>query len=497
MARPYTDSPSTQHTASEYPSQVSSMDSRAWSASTGATSNRTPTTPEDAEYWLRYKAPPGALRSRTQKKTILNSPIYDAPPSRTLTSSHGKLHKRVSSASSMQGSAVPPSMPTESYHPSNIASRSQASTPSLYDGLNSPPPAMTKTKSVSKAKVKIRPLLRKLSSQENTSIDLSRSAAENEGLGIYEASDISREATHDHPSTRFYHNRTTSANSHVSIATTSSVHRPTQYAQPMRQTPRPYTPPSARSFHDSLHESEPYNATDRVTLSEGYQPSPRYRQPSPHGIPLSYAPLPAMQRIPPPIHIRTGSSSHLTSSSQTNLPGTPSSLRLQTDNLFTPDSMPITARSSLESAFRLRSRTNTATDPVAKVQELRADFREKEKAKDLRYRQAEQKALDKEVKRQEKRDESERRKSEGKERKRARSNATSEKSVPLSANEPDLPTTMISQPGSEYIRSDEHHRQRAGTAGSATKAVNSKWMLFCFRLKTMWLKLRRKMSSSR
>ena len=493
MARPYVDSPSTQYISSNVPSHMSSMDNRAWSASTGATSNRTPTTPDDADYWLRYKPAPGP---RTPKKTILTSPTHDAPPNRTSMSSHGKLHKRLSSASSMQGSAGPPSAPAESHYPSNMASFTQASTPSLYDSLNSPPPAMTKSKSVGKAKVKIRPLLRKLSSQENASIDLSRSAAENEGLGIYEASDISREAAHDHPSTRFYHNRTTSANSYVSIATTSSAHRPTQYAQPMRQTPRPYTPPSARSYQHSLPESEPFSATDRITLGEGYQPGSRYRQPSPHGIPLSYAPLPSTQRIPPPIHIRTGSSSHLTSSSQTNLPGTPSSLRLHTDNLYTPDSMPITARSSLDSAFRLRSRTNTTTDPVAKVQALRADFKEKERAKELKYQQAEQRALDKEVRRQEKRDESERRKSEGKERKRARSNAASEKSVPLSTNEPVLPTAVISPPGNKYFQSDKHHRQRAGTAGSATKAVNSKWMLFCFRLKTMWLKLKRKLSPS-
>ena len=39
-------------------------------------------------------------------------------------------------------------------------------------------------------------------------------------------------------------------------------------------------------------------------------------------------------------------------------------------------------------------------------------------------------------------------------------------------------------------------RKRGDTAGSAGKAVESQWTLFWWRFKTMWLRLKRKMSRS-
>ncbi|KAL2056634.1 hypothetical protein ABVK25_003028 [Lepraria finkii] len=162
-----------------------------------------------------------------------------------------------------------------------------------------------------------------------------------------------------------------------------------------------------------------------------------------------------------------------------------------------------TARSSLDTKISKRSRSNTANttdDPVsqqAAVQALRQKFREEVAAKDRKYQEAEARAREKEARRQEKREENERRTSEKRERNRARSNAASEKSsfvLPgeqyegypaVQMHSQDLPTDAQPQ-----------QRRRGNTVGSAGKGAHSQWSLFWFRFKTMWLRLKKKMSRS-
>lgn len=391
--------------------------------------------------------------------------------------SHAKLHRRGTSVAS-------PTSPT--FVPDYLLQTSSSTVPA---SAHADPYASPERESSLKGKVKIKPLLRKFTSRENVLIDLSRSAAENEGLGIYSSSEISAP-----DSRRGYHNRTTSGASELSTNTTSSNRFRTQYVHPMRQTPRPYTPPIANSYKTSLESEAPtLTTTGETPLFDSHSGQPSLN------ITTSYAPLPSTRRPPPP-HVRTGSISRLTSSSQTNLPGTPSSLRFNTDTIATSEMVSPTTRSSLESAFRLRSRSNTANtnhDPIphaATVQQLRRQFQEKEAAKELKYQAAEARAHEKEAKRQERRDESERRTSERKERKRARSNAASEKSEFLTAGEAFPVIQMHPQDASESRASQQ--RRREDTAGSASKAARSKWSLFWFRITTMWLRLKKKMSRS-
>lgn len=412
--------------------------------------------------------------------------IKSSPSNGALASaraSHAKLHRRGNSATS-------PTSPT--FVPDYLLQSSSATVPA---SAHADPYALLEKGSSSKGKVKIKPLLRKLTSQENVTIDLSRSAAENEGLGIYSSSDISAPETR-----RGYHTRTTSGASGLSTNTTSSSRFGSQYVHPMRQTPRPYTPPIASSYKTSLESEAPtVTTTSEAPFSESHS-----RQPSSSttATPTSYAPLPSTRR-PPPLHVHTGSIPRLKSSSQTNLPGTPSSLRFKSDTITPSEMVSPTTRSSLESAFRIRSRSNTANsnaDPVvqaATVQQMRRQFQEKEAAKDLKYQQAEARTKEKEAKRQEKREQSERRTSEKKERKRARSNAASEKSSFMTAGDQReaFPVTqMLPEPGPETRASQQ--RTRGDTAGSAGKAARSKWSLFWFRITTMWLTLKRKMSKS-
>lgn len=439
-------------------------------------------------------SPPPAPPTAGSKRGKLKSPSSQGALSAALSSSgHAKLHKRGGSVSSIHSTSSP--IYESRYRPTLYPG---AATPFAgYDDIYkaSPPP------SASRSKVKIKPILRKLNHSEKTSLDLSRSVAENEGLGIYTASSMSgvtRSGTETPPPSerRGYHHRTTSGASEVSTTTVSNHQRPgAQYVHPMRQTPRPYTPPSALSYQPSVAESEVSNTQAGVTATSAYpQHSLNFDAPS------SYAPLPPPRTLPPPLHIRTNSGPRLTSSSQTNLPGTPSSLRRHTERITTPDILQSSARTSLESAFRMRSRTNTATDPAAQalaIQALRQQFNEKEAAKDLRVQQAGAKAQEREWKKREKREEGERRKSAAQDRKRAKSvNSARARSVAPSEKSSSNP----GGPGAEGVDAhtafqNSRRRGRGETATGATKAVSSQWSLFWFKMKTMWLKLKSKISS--
>ena len=151
--------------------------------------------------------------------------------------------------------------------------------------------------------------------------------------------------------------------------------------------------------------------------------------------------------------------------------------------------MPHTARSSLDSVFRKRSRANTDTDPAAdllKLQALRAEFNAREEAKERRIHEAEERTREKIARKKAKQDEAARRKAEAHEKKYGRSYVASEKDsarVPMDIDlEASMPT--LGRP----------RRGRTATAGSAGKAVASHWSLFWFKFKTMWLKLKKSMS---
>jgi len=142
---------------------------------------------------------------------------------------------------------------------------------------------------------------------------------------------------------------------------------------------------------------------------------------------------------------------------------------------------------------------------MAAVQALRAEFAAREAAKDEKYRVKEARAAERQRRKSEKRSESLRRQSLNNERKRARSNAAeSEKSAPISAigyrstatlPEPEIVEVRLAE--REWDGGDRYDkpmkRKKTATAGSAGKAVSSRWSLFWFRFKTAWLKMKRGM----
>lgn len=485
MARPFDDQISSQYTSS-MSSQTSLAANRAWPTAGEPAYPAWTIYGEDGNIW-KYKSNSKGSKANSGSRLakIKSSPSNGALAAARKSAGHGRLHKRGMSASATQS-------PTTPTFDANQRFPDLTTPPSVHadqDSVSSP-------KSGVKGRVKIRPLLRKLSSSDANSINLSRSAAENEGLGIMSPSDFAGEGrTHGEilSGKRGFHHR---SNSQVStITSSSSHHHGAQYVHPFRQTPRPYTPPLASSYQPSLDNELTTLTGPASALSDAPDLGTHYDHST---NPTSYAPLPSSRPIPPPLHFRAHSSSRLTSSSQTNLSGTPSSLRQQKD-IKPPDTMLPSGRSSLDTIFRKqRSRSNTLTNPeteaakqahqAAAIALLRQEWNDREEVKALKYQEAEARAQAKELAKKQKREASETRKSEAKERKRAQSNAASEKTTPMGAYGATQSFTL--PPNIEHVQP----RRRAATGASAGKGFLKRWELFWFKVKTAWLKLKRKMS---
>ncbi|GAB7366403.1 hypothetical protein MBLNU230_g8200t1 [Neophaeotheca triangularis] len=188
----------------------------------------------------------GHSSKRKPRKINTNmTSLAAAAPSRS-TSGRAKLHKRAAS-----GSSMPPSPSVFAGRPTPYATYEDQPFPDLPD-----PHSTSSTD-------KIKPYLRKISNpkekEDQGQIDLSMSTAENErlaGLGIQDfgASQSPLDISFINTSRRS-HTRTTSVGSN-----TSNSFRPTQpFVHPMRQTPRPYTPPTGTSYTSSFTSLNPHN----------------------------------------------------------------------------------------------------------------------------------------------------------------------------------------------------------------------------------------------
>ncbi|CAI7639023.1 unnamed protein product [Penicillium glandicola] len=213
-----------------------------------------------------------------------------------------------------------------------------------------------KSKSI-KPKVHIKPILRKISRDDapSTSIDLSRSSTDQEGLGIY---------------MNFERERPRSGS-----ITGSSAGKPgSQYVHPMRQTPRAYTPPLGQSYEESSHDSE--------ELDESPDSEPASLQET-----RTSSSGPTLPRLS--LQIQDDSFTRLPGISQTNVTSRPSfGYSRETDGTASPMS-----RTSLDFVFR--SRTRTSTDPISRaatVQAARQAFEDKEAAKNRRLEKQQIKA---------------------------------------------------------------------------------------------------------
>ena len=357
--------------------------------------------------------------------------------------------------------------------------------------------ASPKSTAGSKTKVKIKPLLRKFSSKDDVNekktatIDLSRSVAENEGLGIFTSPRIDSPSSNTYSSqarpgaTRNRHQRSNSQLS--STTTTSSRYNNPPYTSTIHQSSssssRPYASPIDTSIAGSLSSDHLPLGTTSLTNSE----TSYLRQTSP-----------STSRKPPNLHNRHGSWSRNTpvaltntNTSQTNLPGTPSSLRNPLSHskpsepmpphAGTTSSVPLTARSSFDSVFTRkskRSRANTAQelDPAqqaATVAALRQQFDERERKKQEKY------------------DEEERRKMDKVEEKRRREmNKSKERLQKVKRKKAGEPDEKAGEGYGAAVAAG--YAGRGGTA-QTRKPARNKWQLFLFKVRTMWLRMKKSM----
>ncbi|KAJ5300550.1 uncharacterized protein N7443_005552 [Penicillium atrosanguineum] len=335
-------------------------------------------------------------------------------------------------------------------------------------------PRSQKSKPV-KPKVHIKPMLRKMSRDEapSTSIDLSRSSTEQEGLGIYMNLDRDRRRSDSLTGVAFrrtpsgLHNRSTSGTSQFSTGTTSSgSRRGSQYVHPLRPTPRAYTPPLSQSYQTSGNESEQENESPEVESRplanlETHRPTRAASGPVPR-LSLQIESDVLIQGIP--------------NLSQTNVAGRPS-FGYSRDNGSTLDTASPVSRSSLDFVFR--SRTRTSTDPVSRaatIQAARQAFEEKEAAKARRLEKQQNKAEEKPAWRRVKRKQSD---------------------GPESPESPESPAVQPNERLSEKASSSKEPKRpevRDQQPPTSWKSQSkSTWMLFMTWLRTRVFKIRRKL----
>ncbi|KAL4784481.1 hypothetical protein BJX76DRAFT_217161 [Aspergillus varians] len=253
------------------------------------------------------------------------------------------------------------------------------------------------------ARVQIKPLLKMVSldGESSTSIDLSRSSFEQEGLGIYtsyERDSVQTDLYTNFPARRKLsnlHRRSMSGTSQLSTASSSSMSKPgSQYVHPMRRTPRAYTPPSVpHSCQNSYFESD---GSQKGEVTEGDLLAPSTSEINDHYVHASSVPKPRLS-----LHLPDSSFNQLPGASQTNVTGR-TSFGYSRDNGSTLDTTSPTSRSSLDFVFR--SRTRTSMDPVSRaatVQAARQAFEEKEAAKNRKFEEQRMKAEEKQTKRKE------------------------------------------------------------------------------------------------
>ncbi|KAM3078194.1 hypothetical protein ACMFMG_002510 [Clarireedia jacksonii] len=354
---------------------------------------------------------------------------------------------------------------------------------------------------LSKSRSKVKPIFKKLTQSEKNSLDLDRPLEQQDGLGIYDyGSGTTARSSHDIAynsqiaARRGFHARSTSGTSQFSTATTASGHRAGSFVHPFQQTPRPYTPPLAASYQNSIRESE--HSTDSPALTEE-EDQLRHTFRSTAANSMSGSTNPLLQQ---------------TLRIQTKLPPTSSRLALATSHTthaFSPeiisplDNMsPATPslRSSIDKGFRIRSRSGEVDTRLRSetIQEARRKFQEKEKLKEEKAAKEEIRAMEKKQQKEARQIEKGHRQSSASETttrsKRSKSDLTMrEKGDDFFGR--DYNTVNISTP--PFITEEHEQPNRSHTAMSNTKKkTHSAWTKLMMWLRTRFIRLGKKKRNS-
>ncbi|KAF2006745.1 hypothetical protein P154DRAFT_422299 [Amniculicola lignicola CBS 123094] len=426
--------------------------------------------------------------------------------------SHGRLHKRGNSASSITS----PLSPVSDAGGPFIFNRSETPRTTYEEPWNPASSATTRPMPAASSShpLKIKPYLRKLSAKDSNALDLSRPAAENEslaGLGISEytnatgysrsVSDVSFAPING----RNRHARSTSNTSQFS--TTSSLQRPTPpYMPSIRQTPRPYTPPISKSGPSSVmgSEIEPDDIIEDEFRTRQNAPDPARRSGSVSSVPGLSSAL--------RIHT-TGSSTRLNganhSQSTVSLTSPVAPSRSRGDTLRSVDTAASpSSRTSFDKAFGgiLRGGRDSPIDASSRAASIRAArqaFQEKEVAQERKYEKEANKQAEREQRKLYKKEERVRRKSDAQERvsnQRARS-ASDSNNEKLATPRPSVGGRQYSDHRLPHTSTLPSHvitvneEKRVGTMPHVTKsrAAKGRWLRFVTWFKTRILRMSKKL----
>lgn len=462
---------------------------------------------------------PTALSTSQQSALDVVSPSINhgaVNASRSAASStHGKLHKRGNSGSSVGMSFSPPAAYGFDGAAEYGFKRSDTNT-TAYDQNYEELAKLTPSSSTSNP-LKLKPYLKKLSVKDNHGIDLSRPAAENEslaGLGINGYGGSSRAASEVNFSpvgARLKHSRSTSNQS--SYSTSSGLPGAgAPYMHPMRQTPRPYTPPMSTSVSESMPTDEEMIAEYGQVLDEEtlrtiehwWGPTPRTGDPPP----MSQRPRLFIPRIDP----LTGLPKDPTpTQSETSIQFSVSGSRPRTDTLKSNET-PVSpsSRTSLDKAFSfIRGSRDSPPDPAsraASIHAARIAYREKEEAKERKAQLEYQKQMEREALKVQKQRLRERRKSDEQEDRELRRRVSAREPIPPSFGSLQMPVV----PGLEYESQKPAHERAlpkkapkltpppksprlADKQSSQSMSVRNRWLFFVSWLRTRILRMRRKL----
>ncbi|KAJ9668427.1 hypothetical protein H2201_001475 [Coniosporium apollinis] len=448
-------------------------------------------------------AVPSGYNAHTRDPYTLPHGAHAAARAAGAASTHGKLHKRANSASSIHSPASPQS---------DAFSFKRSDTPRVTYEESVDEYNLTNTmSSIAKpAATKIKPYLRKLSLKDANTLDLSRPAAENEslaGLGIHDYGTGSRsvsDVSFAHATSRTRHNRSMSATSQFSTAS-GGLRQPTAaYVHPMRQTPRPYTPPISKSYSASnlvgedVDEAEDIVAgQDMMYRSRTFDVNRRSRSPSAPP-PNTLPPLPPLQIPSIP---SSASMTRLGSHSQTSLHSSTPTGRPRKSTVASIETCTSTSsRPSVDKAFSFIRGRDAPVDPESRAASIRAAriaYKEKEEAKDRKAEKEALKKQDKDSRKLAKREYRQRSKStvdERRTRTRTLSGSETVGSAPVGGRKYSdyTPAHTLSLPA--YVPTGAPPRgPRAQPERSSRKKASSGWLSFITWLRTRLLKLGRKL----
>jgi hypothetical protein len=349
--------------------------------------------------------------------------------------------------------------------------------------------------------LKIKPYLRKLSSKDNNGLDLSRPAAENEGLqglGIQEYGGYSRsiaDVTFTPVNGRHRHTRSTSNTSQFSTSS-GGYQRPTPLP-PIRQTPQSYVSPISTSSPPSVLGSE--KEGDDIMSDEEFRLRQNAYDPGRRSGSLSSVPGTSLR-----IHANNSSTRLAGSYSQSAVsltsPVAPARSRGDTLKSIDTTTSP-SSRTSFDHATRfIRGGRDSPVDAASRAASIRAareKFEAEQRAKELKYEKEAHKQAEREYRKQQKKEELQTRKSEAHERSdynrsRSVSDAQTEK-----ASRPSVGGRQYSDHRQAHSNSlpkyvttvDLEKQSNAAPQVTKSRAAKGRWLRFVTWFKTRLLRM--------